>query len=275
MMVVLLKLFYCYQHKSFKIHNEMPTQIIAYDKSSFSAKVRTGHTITHDVYARGAGKILVLIQELPGIGQETLALADKFVERGYRVILPHLFGPIGKTSVGGNLFRVFCMRKEFKVFAKNESSPIVDWLKALCAKMKADHQVSGVAVIGMCLTGNFAISLMAEDAVLAGFASQPSMPFFAQNSLHLSEQDVEVIKTKLEKVGPMHCGRFKGDKLCTAQKFDLINRKFNSDGVERIKLHELPGKGHSILTLDFVNEAGHPTTQALKEVMDYFDQQLS
>ena len=254
---------------------KMATQISAYQKTTFSAKTKKGHTITHDVYTRGAGKILVLIQELPGIGQETLALADKFVERGYKVILPHLFGPIGKTSMGGNLFRVFCMRKEFKVFAKNESSPIVDWLKALCAKMKAEHEVKGVAVIGMCLTGNFAISLMAEDAVLAGFASQPAMPFQTQKALHLSDQEVAAIKTKLDKVGPMHCGRFEGDKLCTAQKFDLIKRKFNDDGVERIKLHELPGKGHSILTLDFVDEEGHPTTKALKEVMDYFDNQLN
>lgn len=252
----------------------MPTQITDYQKENFTAKIKNGNTITHDVYSRGLGKVLVLIQELPGIGQETLALADKFVERGYKVILPHLFGPIGKTSVGSNLFRVFCMRKEFKVFAKNESSPIVDWLKALCAQAKAEHQVKGVAVIGMCLTGNFAISLMAEDAVLAGFASQPAMPFQTQNALHMSEQEVDAIKTKLEKVGPMHCGRFEGDKLCTVQKFDLIKRKFNSDGVERIKLHELPGKGHSILTLDFVDKIGHPTSNALNEVMDYFDEQL-
>lgn len=252
----------------------MPTQIKAYQKSSFSAKTKKGVTLTQDVYTRGAGKIVVLIQELPGIGQATLSLADRFVERGYKVILPHLFGPIGKVSMLGNLARVFCMRKEFKVFAKNESSPIVDWLKALCASAKAEHQVSGVAVIGMCLTGNFAISLMAEEAVLAGFASQPAMPFFKQDALHMSDQEVEIIKTKLDKVGPMHCGRFEGDKLCTSQKFDLINRKFNTDGVERIKLHELPGKGHSILTLDFVDDAGHPTTQALNEVMEYFDEQL-
>lgn len=253
----------------------MPTQINAYDKFTFSAKVKSGHTITHDVYARGAGKILILIQEAPGIGQETLTLADKFVEKGYKVILPHLFGPIGKTSVAGNLFRILCLRKEFKIFAKNESSPIVDWLKGLCVKMKADHQVPGVAVIGMCVTGNFAISLMAEDAVLAGFASQPAMPLQSQNALHLSEAEISIIKSRLDKIGPMHCGRFEGDKACTARKFDLIKRKFNSDGVERIKLHELPGKGHSILTLDFVDEAGHPTKQALEEVMDYFDRQLT
>lgn len=253
----------------------MPTQISAYQKESFSSKISTGHLITHDVYTRGEGKILVLIQELPGIGQETLALADRFVARGYKVVLPHLFGPIGKVSVAGNLFRVFCMRKEFKLFAKNESSPIVDWLKALCAKMKAVHKVKGVAVIGMCLTGNFAISLMAEESVLAGFASQPSLPLQKQGATHISEKDIAIIKTKLDQVGPMHCGRFEGDKLCTAEKIDLLHRQFNTDGKERIKFHEMPGKGHSILTLDFVDEEGHPTKKALEEVIGYFDRTLT
>ncbi len=253
---------------------DMPTQISAYAKSEFTANSSKGKSIVHDVYERGEGKVCVIIQELPGIGQETLGLADAFVDRGYKAVLPHLFGPIGKTSVAGNLFRVFCMRREFSVFAKNQSSPIVNWLKALCVQLKEDNGVKGVAVIGMCLTGNFAISLMAEDAVLAGFASQPAMPFVIQNALHMSEKDIRKIKARLDHIGPMHCGRFEKDKLCTSEKFDLINRKFN-DGKERIILHELPGKGHSILTLDFVNEIGHPTKVALEEVMTYFDNQLT
>lgn len=252
----------------------MPTQISEYHKESFSANTRTGHTITHDVYSLGSGKICIIIQELPGIGQETLALADKFVARGYKVVLPHLFGPIGKTSMIGNTIRVFCLRREFKIFAKNESSPIVDWLKALCAKTKADNNVSGVAVIGMCLTGNFAISLMADDAVLAGYASQPSLPIGNQKSLHLSDSDLEIIRNKLDRVGPMHCGRFQGDKMCSANRFDEIRKRFNTDN-ERIIFHELPGNGHSILTLDFVDKAGHPTVEALNKVINYFDEQLS
>jgi len=251
----------------------MPSKISDYTKTSFTATTLSDHSITHDVYSRGEGKVCVIIQELPGIGQETFSLADKFVDRGYKVILPHLFGPIGKISVVGNLFRVFCMRKEFKLFATNQSSPIVDWLKALCTHVKAEENVAGVAVIGMCLTGNFAISLMAEDSVLAGYASQPSLPLHKQNSLHLSEDDILKIRTKLDRVGPMYCGRFIGDKLCAKQKFDLLERRFNDDA-ERLILHRLPGKGHSILTLDFVDDAGDPTSQALAEIMTYFDTQL-
>ena len=130
-------------------------------------------------------------------------------------------------------------------------------------------------VIGMCLTGNFAISLMASEAVLAGFASQPSLAILKQRSLHMSLEEISKVKSKLDKVGPMHCGRFEGDKLCTAQKFELIDKTFNTINQKRIVLHELPGNGHSILTLDFVDEVGHPTQKVLSDIIDYFDGQLN
>ena len=80
------------------------TQLSAYQKSVFTAETREGKSISHDVYARGSGGPVVLIQELPGIGQETLLLADKLIEAGHEVVMPHLFGPLGKTSIGGISF---------------------------------------------------------------------------------------------------------------------------------------------------------------------------
>jgi hypothetical protein len=38
-----------------------------------------------------------------------------------------------------------------------KTSPIVDWLKALCQKIKPIATQKGVGVIGMSLTGNIAI----------------------------------------------------------------------------------------------------------------------
>ncbi|MBL4671632.1 MAG: hypothetical protein JKX81_05190 [Arenicella sp.] len=32
----------------------------------------------------------------------------------------------------------------------------------------------------------------------------------------------------------------------------------------------LPGDGHAVLTLDFVDEEGHPTYEALQKVIAYF-----
>ena len=97
------------------------TQIENYKKETCSFKMRNNEIATHDVYTLGEGsKVVIIIQELPGIGQETLSLADKFVEQGYTVVLPHLFGPIGKTNTFGNLIEVFCMKKEFTMFSKKK-----------------------------------------------------------------------------------------------------------------------------------------------------------
>lgn len=251
------------------------TQIEDYGKEEFSFKMRNNKVATHDIYTLGNGnKIVLIIQELPGIGQETLSLADKFVEEGYTVVLPHLFGPLGKTSTAGNLVRVLCMKREFKIFAKNESSPIVDFLSGLCSSLKVKYNVRGIAIIGMCLTGNFAISLMANEDVLAGFASQPSLPIFRQKYLHMSPDEIIEIKKNLDKVGAMHCGRFEKDKICANKKIEVIDEIFNQEGRQRIIFHEIPGKGHSILTLDFVDKEGHPTHKALNDIFEYFNEQL-
>lgn len=248
------------------------TQIGAYQQYSFSA-IAGDHPIRHDVYHRGTGAPIVLIQELPGIGQETLRLADKFLAAGFSVYMPHLFGPIGKTSMVGNMTRVLCLRREFSVFSSGKSSPIVDWLRALCRKVRDDTQAAGVGVIGMCLTGNFAISLMGDDSVLAAVASQPSMPFHSQDALHMSADEIASTRQRIDTTSAMLAFRFAGDPLCTAKKFNSIDRQFN-DGQQRIDLRTLPGKGHSVLTLDFVDETGHPTRQALDAVLAYFGRQL-
>ena len=248
-----------------------------FDKRAFTAPLSDGQPVTHDVYSKAAsrqsgGPAIVIIQELPGIGPQTVSLANTFVEHGYEVVLPHLFGPLGKVSMLGNVARVFCMRREFKLFEKNASSPIVDWLKALCRDLKTERDASAVGVIGMCLTGNFAISLMADDNVLAGVASQPSMPLFDQTALHMSPVEVNQARQRLDEHGPMMALRFAGDKLCTADKFRALDRAFNEDK-KRISLVELPGNGHSVLTLDLIR-GGAPAQQALDDVLSYFDQKL-
>ena len=246
--------------------------LAGYKQTSFS--VKTGdNSISHDVYVRGdQGPTVVIIQELPGIGPQTLDLADRFFRQGYRVVVPHLFGPLGRISMAGNLLRVFCMRREFRLLAKNASSPIVDWLRALCRDLLDHQQSTAVGVIGMCLTGNFAISLMADEAVLAAVASQPSLPINSQPHLHMSETEIDAVKRRLNEHGPMLAMRFAGDKLCTAEKFRAIDQTFNSDA-ERIKLIELPGPGHSVLTLDFAKRA-EVTEGAWASVLSYFDAKL-
>lgn len=251
----------------------MPTQINEYEKTRFSAETRQGHVIEHDVYWRGHGAIVVLIQELPGIGQSTLRLADKLVDAGFAVAMPHLFGTIGRTSVGANLLRVFCLRKEFSLFSRNKASPIVDWLKALCGSIRDQKGVPGVGVIGMCLTGNFAISLMADESVLAAVSSQPAMPFSDPAALHMSDAEITEIKANIDRNEPIKAYRFENDWMSKQVKFDALAREFNTDK-DRVDMKVLPGNGHSVLTRDFVDNQGHPTYEALEEVLDYFQRVL-
>ena len=246
--------------------------LTGFEKTTFAANA--GATLVeHDVYQLGTqGPTVVIIQELPGIGTATLDLAKRFAKNGFRVVLPHLFGPLGRVSLLGNLARVFCMRREFKLMAKNQSSPIVDWLLALCRDQLDNQGSTAIGVIGMCLTGNFAISMMADEAVLAGVASQPSLPINSQPHLHMSSEEIDRAKQRLTVHGPMLAMRFAGDKLCTAEKFAEIDRVFN-DNAERIRLIELPGAGHSVLTLDFAKRA-EVTEDAFATVLGYFNEKL-
>ncbi|MEM7079324.1 MAG: dienelactone hydrolase family protein [Pseudomonadota bacterium] len=244
-----------------------------YQARSFTAPTTSGHQITHDVYTRGDGPAtIVILQELPGIGPETLTLADELVARNFRVVMPHLVGPLGRISLLGNTLRVFCMRKEFKMFERNQSSPVVDWVKALCRDLRDEQGCERIGVIGMCLTGNFAISLIAEDSVLAAVASQPSLPAQDQTALHMSEAEISAARDRLDEVGPMLALRFEEDKLCAGQRFKAIDAAFNDDA-QRIKLIELPGPGHSVLTLDLI-KGGEPAKQAMQEVVAYFQERL-
>lgn len=250
------------------------TSIAEYSATVFTATTQAENNISHDVYRRGRGAPIVIIQELPGIGPETLRLADEFVANGFEVVLPHLFGPLEKVAMAGNLLRVFCMRREFHLFQANGSSPVVDWLKALCQEVKSQGDYNGVGVIGMCLTGNFALSLMGDDSVLAAVSSQPSMPILKPSDLHMSEQDIATIRSRIDSTAPIHAYRFAEDTLCTATKYEAIDKAFNEDGSIRVVTHTLPGPGHSVLTLDFVDEQGHPTREALNDILGYFAAQL-
>lgn len=245
----------------------------SFEKTVFSTDEVDGKPLSHDVYTKGEGPVVLIIQELPGIGTETVRLADKLVDAGFRVVLPHIFGPLGKLSFAGNTARLFCMRREFALFAKKRTSPVVNWLRALSRELKNQYDVPGIGVIGMCLSGNFAISLMADDAVLAGVASQPSLPLGMQKSLHMSDQDVAEIRDALDEKGAMLAFRFAGDKLCTGAKFKALDAAFNDDK-ERIKLTNVEGNDHALLTVHFIDEAGSPTDAALQEVMGYFGDKL-
>lgn len=247
----------------------------------------TADGVTKTVYRRGTGPAVVVMHEIPGITPPVEAFATRVADAGFTAFLPHMFGTPGKPlSAGyalGQIARV-CIGREFSVLAAGASSPITDWLRALCRHAHADCGGPGVGAIGMCLTGNFALSLMVDEAVMAPVLSQPSLPFGISKAhrqgLHLSSADLERVKTRTR----AGCGvlgmRFTGDPMVPVERFDRLRRELG-DGFEAIEIDSSPGNphgigrmAHSVVSNDLVDEEGHPTRAALDRVLGFFAERL-
>lgn len=240
------------------------TRWIADDVFAFTANLSTGAPATHDVHVGGNGPPILILQELPGIGKETLHLAAKLNADGFRVYLPHLFGPFGRTAIAANAARLFCVRREFNMFLRGKQSPVAAWMRALVADIDTRENGAGVGVIGMCLTGSFALTLMAEDAVRAGVASQPALPAFGGDHLHMTPDEAAAARAGMEAKGPGLAMRYAKDPLSPPRLMAALKAVFG-DALETM---ELPGRGHSILTLDF-------SDPAYARVSDYFRERFA
>lgn len=255
--------------------------------TDFSTFSFTHSGATRTVYKKGQGPGVVVMHEIPGITPPVADFSRRVADAGFTVYMPHMFGtpekPLSIPYALGEIGRA-CVSREFAVFAKNESSPITDWLRALCRRAHAECGGPGVGALGMCLTGNFALALMVDDSVMAPVLSQPSLPFGITAShraaLHVSDAELEVVRRR----AASGCGvlglRFTADPMCTAARFSTLRRELG-DGFEAIEIESGPGnphglgrQAHSVLTTDLVDEAGHPTRAALERVLEFFGERL-
>ena len=127
------------------------------------------------VYRAGSGSAVIVMSEMPGITPAVAAFARRVVEAGHTVFMPQLFGEPMRPPLRGYTARTIlkaCISREFRVLASDQSSPIVDWLRALARAAHAECGGRGVGAIGMCFTGNFALAMMLDAPVLAPVLSQ-------------------------------------------------------------------------------------------------------
>ena len=241
----------------------------------------------HTVYRKASPgqKGVLIIQELPGITPETVALAERLHEDGFAVYLPHLFGePNAPADPLRNLGRV-CINLEFRVLANKRKSPVTDWLRALCRRMQEDTG-GPVGAIGMCFTGGFVLALMVDESVAAPVMSQPShiggmIDAAGKASLGMPEDVVcaAVDRCKRDDV-PIMGLRFDRDVMCPPERFDRMSALFG-DHFRRIEIdrslyrkYRIKPIAHSVLTLEFVDQPGHPTRDAYDQVVGFFNERL-
>jgi len=235
---------------------------------------------TFDVYTKGMGPDVIILPEIPGLHEAVFELGDRIASAGFRVHLLSLFGTPGKPFRFRDSVKEIskaCIKKEFAVFASRRSSPICEWIKSYCTTLYQENQ-KGVGLIGMCLTGNFALSMLAEPWMLAPILSQPSLPFLPKSGLHAFPDEID----KAQKQGPPPILglRFTWDLLCPKQRFTNLKKKFPQH-FTAIEIdsspgnpHRIPPIAHSVLTLDFVDQEGHPTKYAMNETLAFLNHNL-
>jgi dienelactone hydrolase len=257
-----------------------------FDRTQFTFEGKT-----RDVFRAGTGPAVIVIAEMPGITPKVIEFARRVEALGCTVALPHLFGTPGRDALSeGPLQSVpyvlssmvpACISREFHALATGKTSPVIDWLRALARSLHEECGGPGVGVVGMCFTGGFALAMMADAPVLAPVLSQPSLPFGIganrKRDLGLSDDDLAKVKQKCAADDLTVLGlRFTGDTFVPHERFARLREELGDNfvGVEidssEGNPHGNPKRAHSVLTEHLVDEPGHPTRDALDQVLDLF-----
>jgi dienelactone hydrolase len=256
----------------------------------FAPRTLTLLDVTKVVHVTGTGPAVVVMAEMPGISPDVARFARWVRDAGFTVYLPSLFGRDGafpRAEEGLAVLRRACVSAELRAFAKNESAPVTRWLRALASLAHAECGGPGVGAIGMCFTGNFALSMMLEPATLAPVLCQPSLPFDDPSAIPIAPEELATVRARLEREDLSVLGyRFEGDRFCTAQRFAAYREALGKRFVARVVpdaaanpdpppfFAQVVGCPHSVVTAHLIDQAGQPTIAARDEILAFFRTRL-
>lgn len=210
-----------------------------------------------DVYRRGVGPGVVVIHESPGLTTEVVAFGDDLVAAGFTVVLPHLFGSAGVEPRAGEAAAVIgrlCVSREFALLAVGRTTPLAGWLRSVARSLHAAAGGPGVGVVGMCVTGGFALAMMVDPVVVAPVLAQPAtpLPLGARRAadLGLAPADESRVVERVAAGCPVLGVRYRAD-WSTGTRFETL-RRLLGNGFLAV---ELDGRGHATLTAERHPEA--------------------
>jgi dienelactone hydrolase len=244
------------------------------------------------VHVAGNGPAVIVMAEMPGISPHVARFARWVRDAGFTVYMPSLFGRDGAVPTieeGAAVFQRACMSAEFRAFQAGESSPVTQRLRALARQAHRECGGRGVGAIGMCFTGNFALTMMLEPAMLAPVLSQPSLPLKDHAGLEIAADDLKAVKERLDRDNlTVLAYRFSGDQVCRAERFAAYAQALG----DRFVARELPDSAagsadvapffarhvpypHSVVTQHLIDAAGEPTVAARDEILAFFAERLA
>jgi dienelactone hydrolase len=246
--------------------------------------------VTKVVHVAGTGPAVIVMAEMPGISPQLARFSRWVRDAGFTVYMPSLFGRDGAVpgvEDGTVTFRRACVSAEFRAFAANESSPVTVWLRSLARLAHEQCGGPGVGAIGMCFTGNFALTMMLERSVLAPVLAQPSLPLDDPAGIEMAPDELVAVRRRLEQDDlTVMAYRFEGDRFCKAQRFAAYSHALGDRLIARVlpdsaaNPHPPPffqhvvASPHSVVTAHLIDDAGQPTIAARDEILAFFARRL-
>lgn len=257
----------------------------------FAARSITLDDVSKRVHVAGSGPAVIVLTEMPGISPQVARFGRWVRDAGFTVYLPSLFGRDGAVPMadeGKAVFQRACVSAEFRAFARNQASPVTQWLRALARLAHGESGGRGVGAIGMCFTGNFALTMMLEPAMLAPVLSQPTLPLNDPAGLEIAPEDLATIRHRLDREDlSVLAYRFEGDRHCRAERFAAYAEALGDRFVARVlpdaAAHPEPPPffaqvvacPHSVVTAHLIDAAGQPTIAARDEILSFFKHRLA
>jgi len=256
----------------------------------FDRRELTLEGVTKTVHVAGRGPGVIVMPEMPGISPHVARFARWVRDAGFTIYMPSLFGRDGAVTTaeeGAAIFRRACMSAEFRALGGGASSPVTSWLRALARVAHAECGGPGVGAIGMCFTGNFALSMMLEPAVLSPVLSQPSLPLDQPGGVEIASEELAAVRRRLERDDlTVLAYRFAGDAFCRAERFAAYAEALGDRFVARVLPDDAANTDvppffasyvptpHSVVTVHLIDEAGQPTAAARDEILAFFHRRL-
>lgn len=247
--------------------------------------------ITKTVHVTGSGPAVIVMTEMPGISPHVARFSRWVRDAGFTVYMPSLFGRDGAVpgvEEGIATFKRACVSAEFRAFASNESSPVTQWLRSLARFAHGECGGPGVGAIGMCFTGNFALTMMLEPAMLAPVVCQPSLPIDNPAGMNMAADELAAVRERLEREDlTVMAYRFDGDKHCKAQRFAAYAEALGERFVTRVLpdsaanpdtppfFDKVVASPHSVVTAHLIDAAGQATLAARDEILSFFTRRLA
>lgn len=259
--------------------------------TDFSRRLVDVEGVVKTVYVAGSGPAVVLMPEMPGISPDVLRLARWVRDAGFTVYVPSLFGIDGAyptAEAGMEVVRRACVSAEFRAFAGGGTSPVTAWLRGLARQAHGECGGPGVGAVGLCFTGNFALTMALEPAVIAPVVNHPSLPLDDPAGLEIGDEDARAVRDRIARDGlKVLAYRFDDDRWCTGRRFAAYRALLGDAFDGRV----LPGGSantspppffgdvietpHSVVTAHLVDEEGHPTLKARDKIIAFLTDRLS